>query len=61
MKLLRKFVRNNRIAIIAGALVGVIGTRFMEDGNLLVSSVLVLLTSSIALALWLLSKWLFKI
>ncbi|CAB5077551.1 unannotated protein [freshwater metagenome] len=61
MKLLRKVVRNNRIAIIAGALVGVIGTRFMEDGNLLVSSVLVLLTSSIALALWLLSKWLFKI
>jgi len=61
MKLLRKVVRNNRIAIIAGASVGVIGTRFMEDGNLLVSSVLVLLTSSIALALWLLSKWLFKI
>lgn len=61
MKLLREVIRKNRRAIIFGALIGVIGTRFMEDGNLLVSSVLVVLTSSIALAFRLIFKWVFKI
>ncbi|NBO08619.1 MAG: hypothetical protein EBU43_04445 [Actinobacteria bacterium] len=61
MKLLREVIRKNRRAIIFGALIGIIGTRFMEDGNLLVSSVFVFLTSSIALAFRLIFKWVFKI
>ena len=39
-----------------GALAGLIGTRFMEDGNLLVSSVFILLATIIVLSIWLVAK-----
>ena len=61
MKFLGEVIRKNRRAIIFGALIGVIGTRFMEDGNLLVSSVLVFLTSCISLFIWFLFRWLFHV
>ena len=60
MKLIRRVLRNNRIALLFGAMVGVIGTRFMEDGNLLVTSVLVILTTTISLCISLLLKRLFR-
>jgi len=60
MKLFRRVIRNNRIAFLLGALVGVVGTRFMEDGNLLVTSLLVILTTTTSLCMWLLLKRLFR-
>ena len=60
MKLFRRVIRNNRIALLLGALVGVVGTRFMEDGNLLVTSLLVILTTTTSLCMWLLLKRLFR-
>ena len=38
---------NVRNATILGALLGIIGTRFLEDGNLLVTSVLVAISAVI--------------
>jgi len=60
MKLFRRVIRNNRIAFLLGALVGVVGTRFMEDGNLLVTSLLVILTTTTSLCMWLLLKRVFR-
>ena len=60
MKLIRRVLRNNRIALLFGAMVGVIGTRFMEDGNLLLTSVLVILGTTISLCMGLLLKRLFR-
>jgi len=60
MKLFRRVIRNNRIAFLLGALVGVVGTHFMEDGNLLVTSLLVILTTTTSLCMWLLLKRVFR-
>jgi hypothetical protein len=44
------------VVILVGALIGFIGTRFMEDGNLLVSSIFVLLVIIIVLSIWLMAR-----
>ena len=36
----KKVIRENKVATIIGILIGGVGTRFLEDGNLLVTSVL---------------------
>jgi hypothetical protein len=36
----KKVMRENKIATVIGILIGGVGTRFLEDGNLLVTSVL---------------------
>ena len=60
MNLFRRVIRDNRNALLFGGLVGVVGTRFMEDGNLLLTSVLVILTTTISLCISLLLKRLFR-
>jgi hypothetical protein len=37
---IKKVIRENKVATIIGALIGGVGTRFLEDGNLLVTTVL---------------------
>lgn len=60
MKLFRRVIRDNRNVLLFGGLVDVVGTRFMEDGNLLVASVLVILGTTISLCMWILLKRLFR-
>lgn len=52
----KKIITANKPAIIVGILIGGIATRFLEDSNLLVNSVLTLMTTSAALAISLLIK-----
>jgi methylthioribose-1-phosphate isomerase len=35
----KKTIRENKVATVIGILIGGVGTRFLEDGNLLVTSV----------------------
>jgi hypothetical protein len=37
---LKKTIRENKLATVIGILIGGVGTRFLEDGNLLVTTVL---------------------
>jgi len=37
---IKRVIRENKVATIIGALIGGVGTRFLEDGNLLVTTVL---------------------
>ena len=36
----KKVIRENKVATVIGILIGGVGTRFLEDGNLLVTSLL---------------------
>ncbi len=49
----KKTIRENKIATVIGILIGGVGTRFLEDGNLLVTTVLTGLTTTATLAAWL--------
>ena len=42
----------NRVSIVAGVLLAFIGTRFLEDGNLLITSVAVLLAATMTRTFW---------
>jgi hypothetical protein len=46
----------NKWSLGIGALIAAVGTRFMEDGNLLVTSVCVLLSALITYSLWRISR-----
>jgi len=46
-------IRNNKAAIIIGILIGGVGTRFLEDGNLLVTTVLTGMTTTATVIVWL--------
>jgi hypothetical protein len=47
----KKTIHENKIATVVGILIGGVGTRFLEDGNLLVTTVLTGMTTVSTLAL----------
>ncbi len=49
----KKTIRENKVATIIGILIGGVGTRFLEDGNLLVTTVLTGMTTTATLVVWL--------
>jgi uncharacterized membrane protein len=53
---LKKTIRENKAATIIGILIGGVWTRFLEDGNLLVTTVLTGMTTTGTLALFVLVK-----
>jgi len=57
----KKTIRENKVATVIGILIGGVGTRFLEDGNLLVTSVLTGMTTLATLAAWLTVKRILKI
>ena len=50
----KKTIRENKVATVIGILIGGVGTRFLEDGNLLVTTVLTGMTTAGTLIAWLL-------
>jgi hypothetical protein len=48
----KKTIRENKAATVIGILIGGVATRFLEDGNLLVTTVLTLFTTVISLGFW---------
>ena len=57
----KKTIRENKVATVIGILIGGVGTRFLEDGNLLVTTVLTGMTTLATLAAWLTVKRILKI
>ncbi|CAN2187951.1 COG4270 Predicted membrane protein [Candidatus Nanopelagicaceae bacterium] len=53
---LKKTIRDNKVATVIGILIGGVGTRFLEDGNLLVTSVLTGISTVGVLVVWLVMK-----
>ena len=49
-------IRENKVATVIGILIGGVGTRFLEDGNLLVTTVLTGMSTVGVLVVWLLLK-----
>ena len=45
-------MRGNKLSILVGVLVGGIVTRFMEDGNLLITSVFTLICAAFSRLIW---------
>jgi uncharacterized membrane protein len=56
----KKVIRENKAATVIGILIGGVGTRFLEDGNLLVTSVLTGFTMAATLAIRVVTKKLAK-
>ncbi len=54
----KKTIRENKVATVIGILIGGVGTRFLEDGNLLVTTVLTGMTTVGSLTIWMLFKYL---
>jgi uncharacterized membrane protein len=52
----KKTIRENKVATVIGILIGGVGTRFLEDGNLLVTTVLTGMMTAGALIVWLVLK-----
>ncbi len=52
----KKTIRENKVATVIGILIGGVGTRFLEDGNLLVTTVLTGMTTAVTLIAWLVMK-----
>ncbi|CAN2188600.1 COG4270 Predicted membrane protein [Candidatus Nanopelagicaceae bacterium] len=52
----KKTIRENKVATVIGVLIGGVGTRFLEDGNLLVTTVLTGISTAFTLTLWLMMK-----
>ena len=52
----KKTIRENKLATVIGILIGGVGTRILEDGNLLVTSVLTGMTTVGTLVVWLAMK-----
>jgi uncharacterized membrane protein len=55
-KYIKRVIRENKIATVIGILIGGVGARFLEDGNLLVTTVLTGMSTFGTLVLWLLMK-----
>jgi len=53
---IKRVIRENKIATVIGILIGGVGTRFLEDGNLLVTTVLTGMSMASTLVVWLLLK-----
>jgi uncharacterized membrane protein len=49
----KKTIRQNKAATVIGILIGGVGTRFLEDGNLLVTTVLTGMSTTATLVAWL--------
>ena len=49
-------ITGNRISSAVGLVIGAIGTRFLEDGNLLVTSVITLFCATVTRLMWELIK-----
>jgi len=45
-------LNGNRVSIVAGVLIAFIGTRFLEDGNLLITGVAILLAAMMTRTFW---------
>ena len=52
----KKTIRENKVATVIGILIGGVGTRFLEDGNLLVTTVLTGMSTVSTLVVWLVVK-----
>jgi uncharacterized membrane protein len=52
----KKTIRENKLATVIGILIGGVGTRFLEDGNLLVTTVLTGMTTAATLVAWIALK-----
>jgi uncharacterized membrane protein len=52
----KKVIRENKVATVIGILIGGVGTRFLEDGNLLVTTVLTGMSTVGVLVVWLVVK-----
>lgn len=52
----KKVIRENKIATVIGILIGGVGTRFLEDGNLLVTTVLTGMSTLGTIIVWSLIK-----
>jgi uncharacterized membrane protein len=50
---IKKVIRENKVATVIGILIGGVGTRFLEDGNLLVTTALTGITTVGTLITWL--------
>ena len=53
---IKKTIRENKIATVIGILIGGVWTRFLEDGNLLVTTVLTGITTTATLLVWIIAK-----
>lgn len=49
-------IAGNRISIAVGVIIAGVGTRFLEDGNLLVTSVITLFCATVTRLIWELIK-----
>ena len=57
---IKRTIFENKVATVIGILIGGVGTRFLEDGNLLITSVLTGLTVAMTLAIRVVTKKLVK-
>jgi hypothetical protein len=57
---IKRVIRENKVATVIGILIGGVGTRFLEDGNLLVNTVLTGMSTAATLAVWLFLKWVYR-
>jgi uncharacterized membrane protein len=53
---IKKTIRENKVATVIGILIGGAGTRFLEDGNLLVTTVLTGIATAFTLVFWIITK-----
>jgi len=56
----KKTIRENKLATVIGILIGGVGTRFLEDGNLLVTCVLTGISTVGVLVVWLFLKLVYR-
>jgi uncharacterized membrane protein len=49
---IKRVIRENKVATVIGILIGGVGTRFLEDGNLLVTTVLTGMCTASTLVVW---------
>ena len=54
--LVKQIITSNKLATITGVLIGGVATRFLEDGNFLVTTVLTGMTTTVTLVIWLTLK-----
>jgi hypothetical protein len=57
---IKRVIRENKVATVIGILAGGVGTRFLEDGNLLVTTVLTGMSTVGVLVVWLAFKKVIK-
>jgi uncharacterized membrane protein len=53
---IKRVIRENKVATVIGILIGGVATRFLEDGNLLVTTVLTGMSTASTLVVWLVLK-----